>query len=63
MLVITRKLGERIVIDHDIEVRLIRVKPDRAMIGIIAPDDVTIKKRRAREYDQTKTEVNNDRDA
>lgn len=42
MLVLTRKLGEKIVIGNGIVVTLVDVKGNRARIGIEAPDNVEI---------------------
>ena len=42
MLVLTRKAGERIVIDDNITVEVLEVLGNRVRIGIQAPDGVTI---------------------
>ncbi len=42
MLVLTRKAGERIVIDDNIIVEVLEVVGSRVRIGIQAPDGVTI---------------------
>jgi carbon storage regulator len=42
MLVLTRKVGERIVIDNNITVEVLEVNGNRVRIGIQAPDGVTI---------------------
>jgi carbon storage regulator len=42
MLVLTRKVGERIVIDNDIVVEVLEVVGSRVRIGIQAPSGVTI---------------------
>jgi len=44
MLVLTRKLGERIEIDGCIEVTVLSVDGHRVRLGIQAPDDVTIRR-------------------
>jgi len=42
MLVITRKNGERLVIDHDIEVTVLKIQGNRVKLGIRGPADVPI---------------------
>jgi carbon storage regulator len=42
MLVLTRKAGERTVIDNDIVVEVLEVQGNRVRIGIQAPPGVTI---------------------
>jgi len=42
MLILTRKIGEAIKIDGDIEVRLLSIKGTQARIGIDAPDHIDI---------------------
>jgi carbon storage regulator len=42
MLVLSRKMGEQIVIDHEIEVTVIRIRGGKVQLGISAPDNVTI---------------------
>ena len=42
MLVLTRKAGERIVIDNDIVVEVLEVQGNRVRIGIQAPPGITI---------------------
>lgn len=42
MLVLTRRLGETIVIDGDISITVMAVKGDRARIGVTAPKDLTV---------------------
>jgi carbon storage regulator len=44
MLVLTRKLGERIEIDGCIEVTVLSVEGHRVRLGIQAPEDVTIRR-------------------
>jgi len=40
MLVLTRRIGETIVIDGDIQVTVVSIKGDRVRLGISAPDTV-----------------------
>ena len=42
MLVLTRRLGEGIVIDNDICVKIISVRGERVRLGITAPRFVTV---------------------
>jgi len=42
MLILTRKPGEKIKIDDNIEVTILAVKGRQVRLGIKAPDDVTI---------------------
>ncbi len=42
MLVLTRRIGERIVIDGDIEIMIIKCSGGRVKLGIDAPDEVDV---------------------
>lgn len=42
MLVLTRKIGEKIVIGKNITVTVIGIGPNRVRLGIVAPEDVRI---------------------
>ena len=42
MLVLTRKVGETIVIDDDIEITVVQVKGKQVRVGIKAPKDVKV---------------------
>jgi carbon storage regulator len=42
MLVLTRKVGERIVVDNNIVIEVLEVLGNRVRVGIQAPDGVTI---------------------
>lgn len=42
MLILTRRTGETLVIDHDIRVTIKGVRGNQVRIGIEAPDDVEI---------------------
>jgi carbon storage regulator len=44
MLVLTRKLGERIVIDDRITVTVLEVRGNRIRLGIDAPNEIPIKR-------------------
>lgn len=58
MLILTRRIGETLVIIDDIEVHILGVKGNQVRIGIDAPDDVSVHreeiyKRIQAENDQT----------
>ncbi len=42
MLVLTRKTGQKLIINHNIEVTVLETKGDAVKIGIDAPRDVSI---------------------
>lgn len=42
MLVLTRRIGETIVIDNDVRVTVLEVKGDRVRLGITAPPTVPV---------------------
>ena len=42
MLILRRKVGERIIIDHAIAVSILAVEGGRVKVGITAPPDVVI---------------------
>lgn len=42
MLVLTRRLGETIVIDGDIQITVVAVQGDRVRVGITAPKDIPV---------------------
>lgn len=42
MLILTRKVGETIVIGHDIKVTVLGVKNNQVRIGIDAPKEITV---------------------
>jgi carbon storage regulator len=42
MLVLTRRIGEEIVIDGDIRVKVLLAKGDKVRLGITAPDSVPV---------------------
>ena len=44
MLVLTRKNGESIVINHQITVTVVRLSGNRVRLGIEAPEEVSIKR-------------------
>jgi carbon storage regulator len=42
MLVLTRKLGENIIIDDEISIRVVSIDSNKVQLGIQAPNDVMI---------------------
>ena len=42
MLVLSRRIGEEIIINDDIRVTVVAVKGDRVRLGIVAPRDVMV---------------------
>jgi carbon storage regulator len=42
MLVLTRKVGEEIVIGDNIRVKLVEIRGGKVRIGIVAPEDVVV---------------------
>jgi carbon storage regulator len=49
MLVLTRRLGETIVIDHAVRVTVLDVKGDRVRLGVAAPPDVIVDRQEVHE--------------
>ena len=49
MLVLTRRIGEEIVIDGNIRVTVISVKGDKVRLGITAPPTVTVDRKEVHE--------------
>ena len=45
MLVLTRKVGEQIVVGEDIRITVVAVTGQRVRLGIEAPDDVVIRRK------------------
>ena len=44
MLVLSRKVGDRIVIDENIEVTVVRIRGNRVRLGVTAPRDISVKR-------------------
>jgi carbon storage regulator len=42
MLVLTRKIGEEIIIDGCIRISVVEIKGNKVRLGVIAPADVTV---------------------
>jgi len=56
MLVLTRRLGEEIVIGEGIRVKIVLIKGDRVRLGVTAPDSVPVDRS---EVNQRRAEFNN----
>lgn len=57
MLILTRKIGEKIIIDSDIEVMILGVKGNQVRMGINAPQQVTVHREEIqRKIDQEMTQ-------
>jgi len=42
MLVLSRRIGEEIVIANEIRVKVVSVQGNRVRLGVVAPNDVTV---------------------
>ena len=42
MLVLTRRIGEEIVIDNVIRVKVVAIQGNRVKLGVVAPEEVTV---------------------
>lgn len=42
MLVLSRKVGEKLVIDGNITVEVVRIQGNRITLGLVAPEDIKI---------------------
>jgi carbon storage regulator len=49
MLVLSRRIGEEIIINDNIRVTVVAVKGDRVRLGIVAPRDVAVDRSEVRE--------------
>lgn len=54
MLILSRKVNERIVIGDDIEVSVVEIRGDQVKLGIVAPQNVTVHRREV--FDQIQEE-------
>jgi carbon storage regulator len=53
MLVLSRKVGESIVIAENIEVQVVEVKGNKVRLGIVAPRDVSVDRKEVAESKAT----------
>jgi carbon storage regulator len=62
MLVLTRKVNEKIIIDGSIVIQIVDVRPDKVRVGIEAPTDIPVHRQEI--YDaierQKKSEASDD---
>ncbi len=54
MLILTRKVNERIMIGEEIEVAVVEIRGDQVKLGIVAPQNVTVHRREV--FDQIQEE-------
>lgn len=57
MLVLTRKLGEKIVICGDIEIEIVGVQRNRVRLGVTAPEDARIIRSELRARDSARLDA------
>lgn len=57
MLVLSRKQGERIRINDDIELVIVEIRGDKVRVGVEAPDDVPVHREEVYQAIQRKREV------
>ena len=63
MLVLSRRIGEEIIINDNIRVTVVAVKGDRVRLGIVAPRDVTVDRSEVHERRMQFAPVGGDADA
>ena len=63
MLVLSRRIGEEIVINDNIRVTVVAVKGDRVRLGIVAPRDVTVDRSEVHERRMQFAHVGSEADA
>ena len=57
MLVLSRKVGERLVIADNIVVEVVRIRGNRITLGVVAPEDVKVMRSELKVHQQsTKSE-------
>ncbi|MCL5974236.1 MAG: carbon storage regulator CsrA [Gammaproteobacteria bacterium] len=56
MLILTRRVGEVLVIDDDIKVYILGVKGNQVRIGIDAPDDISVHREEIYKLIQSQTD-------
>jgi carbon storage regulator len=63
MLVLSRRIGEEIIINDNIRVAVVAVKGDRVRLGIVAPREVTVDRSEVHERRMQFAPVGTDADA
>jgi carbon storage regulator len=56
MLILTRRIGEVLVIDDDIKVYILGIKGNQVRIGIDAPDDISVHREEIYKLIQSQTD-------
>ena len=49
MLILTRKIGESLIIDGNIEVKILDIKKDSVRVGVRAPDHIIVDRKEIHE--------------
>jgi carbon storage regulator len=57
MLVLSRKVGEKVVIDGNITVEIVKIKGNRITLGLLAPADVKILRGELKEHSAKPSKV------
>ncbi len=57
MLVLSRKKNERIVINNDITITVVEIRPDKVRLGIVAPKEVPVHRQEVYDAIHDKSEV------
>jgi len=63
MLVLSRRIGEEIIINDNIRVTIVAVKGDRVRLGVVAPRDVTVDRSEVHERRMQFAHVGSEADA
>ena len=58
MLVLTRKVDQPVIINENIQIRVLEIRGNRVRLGIVAPADVSIKRQET--LDQTPSNIPSD---
>jgi len=62
MLILTRKIGQSLIIGDDVEIKIVSIDNDNVKIGISAPKDVTVVRKELLEVkDENKKAINIDK--
>ena len=60
MLVLSRKVGERIMIGNDITIEVVEIRPGRVRLGIVSPSDVVVNREEVHEAIHGKQDAGDD---
>lgn len=60
MLVLTRKVDQPVLINDNIEIRVLEIRGNRVRLGIVAPPEVSIKRRETLDQALIGTHIQND---